>query len=278
MSEIINFQARNFHADESSVPNSATRFIVTQLGQTIELYELNGTSGDNAQIVYKPELLPNTDYLFRFVLTHGFSTEQNEECQCAVVVDGKWEERFAYDLSKNRFQPLFSKQIFDGGLLRLFEIPIHTRDNTDVQLVLSARNCILRVYPPMDLAMYAALKDCTYEQFIKHTNIPNTAPVQKTTNKPENPVDVLMQKLDRFAPQNPQTTNTPIRNKEEEDLQFANYVQNYMKSNDAAMNAADVMKTFSVTERQATKCLRILFERNVLKYDLNTGKYRVEEK
>ena len=49
-----------------------------------------------------------------------------------------------------------------------------------------------------------------------------------------------------------------------------------MKSHDVAMNAADVMQTFSVTERQATKCLRILFERDVLKYDLDTQKYRVK--
>lgn len=274
MPEFINFQARAFHNDDSVSADAASRLIVTQLGQTIELYELR----DNAQIVCKPELMPNTDYLFRFVLTHGLSKEQNEICRCAVVFDGKWDERFEYDLSHNRFQPLFSKQIFDGGLLRLFEIPIHTRENTDVQLVLMAKNCELRVYPPMDGTLYASLKDCSYEQYMKYISAPANE-IPKANMKPENPVDVLMQKLDRFAPpaaQNAQQSGAPVRNKEEEDRQFADYVQEYMKSHDVAMNAADVMQTFSVTERQATKCLRILFERDVLKYDLDTQKYRVK--
>lgn len=278
MPNIISFDARKFQADDSIPQNEATRLIVTQLGKTTELFELDGTACDTAQIVCKPELLPNEDYLFQFAVTHGFNDTNSEICRCIVVYDGKWDERYEYDLARSRFQPLVSKRIWDGGLLRVFQIPIKTAENTDVQILLLSRRCITRVYPPYALTDYASLPDMTYQQWTEQSKAPTPKPAAPAPQKPENPVDALMQKLDRLtAPVMPQNNQAaaPAQNQEQQDEALANYVQEYMTTHAVEMNVPDAMKTFNITERQATKCMRILFERNVLKYDLDTRKYKI---
>ena len=282
MPQILNFTARAFHPDDTIAENSACRVIITQLGKTIEQYELDASHGETAQIVCVPELQPNMEYIFRFVVTYGYNDAQDEISRCVLVFDGDWEDRYEYDLAQSRFQPMLSKGIADGGMLRLYEIPFMTTETADVQILFLSRRCVTKICPPFEYADYASLPDLTYAQWLaKGTEQPKpepSAPEKKA--EPTNPVDALVQKLDRLTA--PGTANPAPQkaatSQDEEDEKLANFVQEYMMTRGVEMTVPDAMKTFSITERQATKCMRILFERNVLKYDLETRKYKIDEK
>ena len=276
MPQILNFNAREFHLDDTVAENGAARVMITQLGKTIELFELDAAHCDTAQIVCTPQLEPNTEYLFRFAVTYGFNAECDEVSRCIFVVDGDWEERFEYDMAESRYQPLLSKEIADGGLLRLYEIPFATKESADVQIVLQSRRCVTKICPPFEASDYAILPDLSYAEWIAKTSAETSKQQEEKPVEQENPVDVLMKKLDRLT--SPAPATKPLTSQDEQDEKLANFVQEYMLTRNVEMTVPDAMKTFSITERQATKCMRILFERNVLKYDLDTRKYKIDDK
>ena len=285
MSELLQFSARDFHVDEAIENNQSARVIVTQFGSAAEIFELNGDRCPCAQITAAPTLLPSTDYVLRFAVTHGLSEAKNEICRCIVVLDGDWAERYEFDLAQNRYQPIFCKADIDGGLLRVFEIPFKTTESAAVQILFSAQNCIMKICPPQDDAKYFALPDMSYAnwfdtQMQKKQAAAAIPEVPKPVPQPESPVDALMRKLDKFAPPLPNQQQPKTMQKtpqEEQDEKLADFVCMYMKKQNLALNVEEAMRTFSISERQATKCMRILFDRNAVNYDLETRRYSVAE-
>lgn len=283
-SEAAHYFPRVFHFDMDARYNCASRVMVTMFGKTTELFELDGLRCDCAKISSKMNLQPDTDYIFRFAVTHGMSELENEVCRCGIIFDDDVEQRVEYDLAESHYQPIISKQTAEGELLRVFEIPFHTTESGVVQIEFRAQDCLLKIYAPLENAEYGGLTDCTVLQWKEHHLAAYKMPVKEVEERPvPNPVDALMDKLNRLTePVSSSNASNipPLRtaaqcSQDEADEKLANWVQEYMATRNVELNVADAMKEFGISERQATKVMRILFERNVLKYDLDTKKYKV---
>lgn len=172
MSNVINFNAREFKFDKSCDKNVGVRaFITTSFGNT-EVYEIGDWCWSWSQIYCEKKLEKNTDYVFRFAMTGGYNDTYDAVSLAEIyALDGyenqtdAWENRFSYALQKSRFEPAVSKRDKKNGLLRVFEIPFNSGESENWRFVLIAQHAVACFFAPRDISEYDTLEDFTYEQW-----------------------------------------------------------------------------------------------------------------
>ncbi len=80
MSEILNFNARDFRIDRTYQNAGSRMFITDMFGENVEVYHLS----DNTRIYSDKVLEGNREYLFRFAIV-GDSNVPGEVSQCIIV-------------------------------------------------------------------------------------------------------------------------------------------------------------------------------------------------
>lgn len=181
MSNVINFNAREFKLDASCESNVGSRMIVTDVnGGNTEIFEIGDWRWAWTQIKCTKQLEPNTDYIFRFAMTGGINDTQDAVSQFVIYSDENWEDRYVYPLDKSRFKPVLSKR-GEGGLLRVYEIPFNSGESGNVSFMLIAQHAVARFMPALDNEAYSEMEDLTYEQLWSERF--------KPTNKSEVTVD-----------------------------------------------------------------------------------------
>lgn len=172
MSNVINFNAREFRFGETFTENVGVRaFITTSFGNT-EVYEIGDWRWSWSQIYCEKKLERNTDYVFRFAMTGGYNDTYDAVSLAEIyALDGyknmteAWENRFSYALQKSRFEPVVSKRDKKNGLLRVFEIPFNSGESENWRFVLIAQHAVACFFAPRDISEYDMLEDFTYEQW-----------------------------------------------------------------------------------------------------------------
>ncbi len=164
MSNVINFNAREFKFDPST-DNAGSRMVVSDKSRnTVELYEIGDWNWSWTQIKCTKQLDPNTAYVFRFAMTGGYNDTGDAVSQFIIFEDESWDDRFTYPLDKSRFKPLFSKRC-DDGLLRVYEIPFTTGETGNVTMLIIAQHAVARFMPALENEAYSEMEDLTYEQW-----------------------------------------------------------------------------------------------------------------
>lgn len=165
MSNVINFNAREFKFDSTCGSNVGSRMVVSgKDGRIIELYEIGDWNWAWTQIKCTKQLEPNTDYVFRFAMTGGHNDTEDAVSQLIIYNDEDWDDRFTYPLDKSRFKPLFSKRD-ESGLLRVYEIPFTTGSTGAVTFIIVAQHAVARFMPALDNEAYSEMENLTYEQW-----------------------------------------------------------------------------------------------------------------
>lgn len=164
MSNVINFNAREFKLDASCESNVGSRMIVTDVnGGNIEIFEIGDWHWAWTQIKCTKQLEPNTDYIFRFAMTGGINDTNDAVSQFIIYSDENWEDRYVYPLDKSRFKPVLSKR-GEGGLLRVYEVPFNSGESGNISFILVAQHAVARFMPALDNEAYSEMEDLTYEQ------------------------------------------------------------------------------------------------------------------
>lgn len=171
MSNIINFNPREFKFDETCKDNTGMRAFITTDQGNAEVYEIGDWCWSWTQICCEKKLEKNTDYVFRFAMTGGYNDEQSEVSLAEIyALDGyedstaAWENRMTFALAKSRFRPVISKRD-RTGLLRVFEIPFNTGNSENWRFVLVAQRNVSAFFAPLELSAYDGLEDLTYDQW-----------------------------------------------------------------------------------------------------------------
>ena len=165
MSNVINFNAREFSFDTNCESNVGSRTVISgKDGKAIELYEIGDWYWSWTQIKSTKQLEPNTDYIFRFAMTGGYNDTNDAVSQFIVFEDNDWDDRFTYPLDKSRFKPVLSKRD-ESGLLRVYEIPFTTGETGNVTFLIIAQHAVARFMSALENDAYAELEDLTYEQW-----------------------------------------------------------------------------------------------------------------
>ena len=170
MSNVINFNAREFKFDSTCDSNVGSRMVVNDKnGKVVEMYEIGDWNWSWTQIKCTKQLEPNTDYIFRFAMTGGHNDTNDAVSQFIIFEDNNWDDRFTYPLDKSRFKPLFSKRD-ESGLLRVYEIPFTTGETGNVTFLIVAQHAVAKFMPALENDAYAELEDLTYEQWWAERN------------------------------------------------------------------------------------------------------------
>jgi hypothetical protein len=184
MSNVINFNAKEFKFDETCKEQAGARmFITDRLGNNVEQFEIGDSDGTYTQIFCEKQLEKNTDYIFRFAMTGGYNYTNNAVSQFIVISRSKegdlskdWNERSVYPLDKSRYKPVLSKYTQDE-LLRVYEIPFNSGETGICRFVFAAQYATANIMPAYHLEEYAELEDISYEQWFnnyKEKNICDT--------------------------------------------------------------------------------------------------------
>lgn len=173
MSNVINFNAREFKFDETCESKAGSRILVTDgFGNNIEQFEIGDWNWTWTQIACEKRLEKNTDYVFRFAMTGGHNDTEDAVSQFIIVprTEGgnlidDWDDRWVYPLDKSRFKPVLSKRD-DSGMIRVYEIPFNSGDSGIVRLMFVAQHAVARFMQAYENEKYAELEDLTYEQWL----------------------------------------------------------------------------------------------------------------
>ena len=170
MSNVINFNAREFKFDSTCDSNVGSRMVINdKTGNVVELYEIGDWNWSWTQIKCTKQLEPNTNYVFRFAMTGGHNDTNDAVSQFIIYEDNNWDDRFTYPLDKSRFKPLFSKRD-ESGLLRVYEISFTTGETGNITFLIVAQHAVARFMPALENDAYAELEDLTYEQWWAERN------------------------------------------------------------------------------------------------------------
>lgn len=171
MSNIINFNAREFKFDETcqstdgNPVNAGSRMFISDFsGENAEVFEMGDWQWTWSQIKCKKQLEPNTDYVFRFAVQGGVNHTGDGQSRFVVVQDENWEDRLEYPLERSRFKPTLSKRT-ESGLFRVYEIPFNSGESGNITLMFNVLHFIEVIMPAKELEAYAELEDYTYDQW-----------------------------------------------------------------------------------------------------------------
>lgn len=170
MSNVINFNAREFSFDKSCEDNVGSRmFIIGLDGKTTEVLEIGDWGWNWSQIKCEKCLSKNTDYIFRFAMTGGYCDTGEEVSQLIIFNDENWDDRYTYPLAKSAYAPVLSKE-WDDGILRIYEIPFNTGEAEKTTFVFTAQKAVARFMPALDNESYEGLENMTYGQWWNKRN------------------------------------------------------------------------------------------------------------
>ncbi len=171
MSNVINFNARDFHFNTLCESNTGAKmFITDESGKNVECFTIGDWKWSWTEIMSTKKLGANTEGVFRFELHGGYNstndatsrfsviTHKNEAPTKAEIADG-----WVYKLDKSSYKPLYSKKKPDGGLLRVYEIPFSTGDCEYATFVFTAMHAEQTMFPAKDNESYADMEDMAYE-------------------------------------------------------------------------------------------------------------------
>ena len=165
MSNVINFNVREFNFDKNCESNIGSRMFISGLdGKNAEVFEIGSWGWDWSQIKCEKRLEKNTDYIFRFAMTGGYCDTQEEVSQLIIFNDENWEDRYTYPLAKSEYAPVLSKKSGDG-IIRVYEIPFNTGEAEKTTFIFTAQKAIARFMTALDNKDYEALEDMTYDQW-----------------------------------------------------------------------------------------------------------------
>ncbi|MDE6594414.1 MAG: hypothetical protein K2K44_00205 [Oscillospiraceae bacterium] len=170
MSNIINFNAREFKFDETCQStdgdpvNAGSRMFISDFsGENAEVFEIGDWQWTWSQIKCEKQLEPNTDYVFRFAVQGGVNNTGDGQSRFIIRQDKDWDNRLEYPLERSRFKPTLSKKSKDG-FLRVYEIPFNSGESGNVTFIFNALHFVETVMPAKELEAYAELEDQTYDQ------------------------------------------------------------------------------------------------------------------
>ena len=171
MSNIINFNAREFKFDETcqsldgSPVNVGSRMFISDFsGENAEVFEMGDWQWTWSQIKCEKQLEPNTDYVFRFAVQGGVNHTGDGQSRFMIYRDKDWEDRLEYPLERSRFKPTLSKRT-ESGLLRVYEIPFNSGESGNIKFMFNVQHFIEIIMPAKELEVYAELEDYTYDQW-----------------------------------------------------------------------------------------------------------------
>ncbi len=169
MSNIINFNAREFKFDENcpsmddNPVNAGSRMFISDFsGENAEVFEIGDWHWTWSQIICDKQLESNTDYVFRFAVQGGVNDTGDGQSRFIVIRDKDYDNRLEYPLERSRFKPTLSKKTVDG-LLRVYEIPFNSGSG-NVRFIFNALHFVEAIMPAKELEAYAELEDWTYAQ------------------------------------------------------------------------------------------------------------------
>lgn len=170
MSNIINFNAREFKFDETCTSmdgdpvNAGSRMFISDFsGDNAEVFEIGDWHWTWSQIKCEKQLEPNTDHVFRFAVQGGVNNTGDGQSRFIIRQDKDWDNRLEYPLERSRFKPALSKKSKDG-FLRVYEITFNSGESGMVTFIFNALHFVEIIMPAKELEAYAELEDQTYDQ------------------------------------------------------------------------------------------------------------------
>ena len=164
MSNVINFNARQFRPDETCQSNNNVNertFITDCTGVSVEAYTVGDWNWNQSQICYDFVPESNADYLFRFAVDGGVCDTFDEKLRLIIMYDNNWDDRQTYVLEADKYRPTFSKST-GTSMLRVYEIPFNSSDASTIRLMFMVMHAQTTFLPAHDNSTYEMLKDYTY--------------------------------------------------------------------------------------------------------------------
>ncbi|MDE6132493.1 MAG: hypothetical protein K2G04_03835 [Oscillospiraceae bacterium] len=162
MSNVINFNAREFKFDETCQSAGSRMFISDFRGENAEVFEIGDWEWTWSQIKCDKQLEPNTDYVFRFAVQGGVNNTGDGQSRFMVIYDEDWDNKLEYPLERSRFKPVLSKKS-EEDFLRVYEIPFNSGSG-NVRFMFTTVHFVETIMPAYELEAYAGLEDQTYAQ------------------------------------------------------------------------------------------------------------------
>lgn len=172
MSNVINFNARDFHFNTLCESNAGAKmFITDESGRNVECFTIGDWKWSWTEIMSTKKLGANTEGVFRFELHGGYNSTNDATSRFSVIAhkeeaptEAEKADGCVYKIDKSSYKPLLSKKKPDGGLLRVYEIPFSTGDCEYVTFVFTAMHAEQTMFPARDNESYADMEDMAYEQ------------------------------------------------------------------------------------------------------------------
>lgn len=169
MSNVINFNARDFRFDKSCEHNVGTRMFITDMfNESVEVYEIGDGKDTVTQIQSVKTLDKNTEYAFRFAIITSKDLIDGDTEFIIVPIEGDneteedWENRYVYNLSQNQYKSNISKR-WGLNLVRIYEIPFSTGEISKYRFVFRNEKAVARIFPAKENEAYDKLPDFSYE-------------------------------------------------------------------------------------------------------------------
>lgn len=166
MSNVINFNAREFKFDETCETRAGQRVIVRDpFGENVESFEIGDKEWTWTQIKRDVKLEKNTDYIFRFAVMGGACKGYGKVARFVLVprvsasglddeaiAESDWEERYNYSLDK--IAPAV-KVNTPNGLFSVFEIAFNSGDCELFTLMFIAKQTGMNIMPACEPEKYS---------------------------------------------------------------------------------------------------------------------------
>ena len=165
MSNIINFNARDFSFNKNCTDNRGYKgFITNSFGENVEMFEIGDWNFNWTSIISQQKLEKNTDYKFRFGVMMGYNDCQDEVLRFSITFDNDKDNQATYVLERDRYKPSVSKKLGDT-ILRIYEIEFNTGDYEITQLQFEAMRAVTQILPAKENSDYSELEDLSYESW-----------------------------------------------------------------------------------------------------------------
>lgn len=167
MSNIINFNARDFSFNKKCTSNQGFKgFITNSFGENIEIYEIADWNWNWTSIIsnQKLELEKNTNYIFRFGIMMGYNDCQDEVLRFYIRFDGDEENQTIFALERDRYKPVISKKLGET-ILRIYEIEFNTGNAEKIEFLFEAMRAITQIVPVKECSDYSDLEDLSYDEW-----------------------------------------------------------------------------------------------------------------
>ncbi len=183
MSNVINFNARDFHFNAACESNVGSRMITTDKdGNSVESFTIGDWHWSWTEIMSTRKLGRDFNGVFRFELHGGYNSTDDATSRFSVILhreeaytDAEYQERFVYQIERSSYKPLISKKMPNGHLIRVYEIPFNTGDCEYATFAFTAMHAEQTMFPASDNESYSALDDMTYEQMTAHRDADEAA-------------------------------------------------------------------------------------------------------